>query len=237
MRNFFGKIILAGIVIVGLHMCTSSVLAASPLILVTWRAQTSAPQWFEGKILPVEGSKVTCAVELIGTEGIEKNKLIDLSQSEIRWYVDDDLVKKGIGMKTFSEISQNPFGIPLTGKVALEYTDPETKSKEFISKYFSIPIVQPEVVLETKRINTNTTIGEEIALFGHPFFFSAPLSELTGAWLINEQKKLFDVTSPSVLIKVGENIPNGEIRMKLTIENPRNKLEKSSTLMYFNVAQ
>lgn len=207
--------------------------AAKPLILVTWEAQSSAPKWFEGKALPIEDTKVIFSVEAIGAGNLNKGKLIDLSNREIRWYIEDDLIKKGIGMKTFSEINKNISGIPLSGKVSFDYTDPDTQSREFVSQYFSIPVVRPEVVIDIKRVSDVVYLNEKIEAEGIPFFFNGPTQGLVGTWRINEQQRSFDASTPKIAITIGENIPNNQIQIRLLIENPKNRIEKASAVTFF----
>ncbi|MCL5004571.1 MAG: hypothetical protein M1170_01335, partial [Patescibacteria group bacterium] len=56
--------------------------------LTTWKADGFVPAWYEGKILPSRGSRVSVSFELL-----KNGKISDLSNVVVRWYVNDNLVK------------------------------------------------------------------------------------------------------------------------------------------------
>src|SRR3989338_2362373 len=65
--------------------------------LVSWRAKNYAPPQFLGKTFPNNG----VAVE-IGFDFIDRNRIVDLSNTEIRWTLDNAPAAAGLGLKTFS---------------------------------------------------------------------------------------------------------------------------------------
>lgn len=66
----------------------------APEFLVSWRASNYVPADYQGKILPSKNS----AVE-IGFDVIDKNKIADLSRHNINWFLGDNLIRSGVGLK------------------------------------------------------------------------------------------------------------------------------------------
>ena len=56
--------------------------------MTSWQTKTYAPAWYEGKVFPTYQSFV-----MVGFELVENGKIVDLSRTVVRWYVDGKLLK------------------------------------------------------------------------------------------------------------------------------------------------
>ncbi|RME58653.1 hypothetical protein D6779_06030 [Candidatus Parcubacteria bacterium] len=70
---------------------------ASVQFLIDWKAESVVPRGYQGKALPGPSTKINVSFNII-----DNNKLVDLSNRQIRWYLDDELIESGIGLQTFS---------------------------------------------------------------------------------------------------------------------------------------
>lgn len=133
-----------------------------PELIVTWRAFSYAPPDYTGKILPTKKTLVTAAVE-----ALERNKLADLNQKEVRWYLDNQFLGGGRGLKNIS------FRVP-----AVTSRDPLLRvTIDNQDKFVSLPLAEPEAVI----INP-------VTLQARPYFFNIErLNELDWRWQKDEK--------------------------------------------------
>ena len=126
--------------------------AEEPDLIVTWKANNYTPAWYLGKKIPIAKTKVDVALQVL-----ENNKLVDLSETEIRWYLDNKLRITGAGRANFS------FNAPSTGQgsVIIRVSLPDYKDSEF-NKFIVIPIKIPEIV----------TFKGKTDLKAWPYFFN-----------------------------------------------------------------
>ena len=97
MIKIFKRIGILALLVVGYWLAISVNAQVRPEFLITWRASNYAPSDFAGKILPIPGSALTAALEII-----DGGRIADLSQTEIRWSVNNKIGQSGKGIKTFS---------------------------------------------------------------------------------------------------------------------------------------
>src|SRR3989338_8026257 len=93
---------------------------ALPQFLVSWQAQSYAPARYQGKIFPTKGTPIVISFELI-----DNGKIVDLSKTAVRWYINDELVKNednGLGIKSLQ------FNLP-------DYAGQETEIRIAIPDY------------------------------------------------------------------------------------------------------
>lgn len=198
--------------------------AAAPQFLVSWQAQSYVPGWYQGKILPTNGTPVEINFELI-----DNGKIVDLSKTKIRWYVNDGLVKNeedGLGIKILKADIPNYSGQETEIRISVvDYLGGEP-----LDKIIKIPVVGPEVIINApypdKKISAGPSIFQAI-----PFFFNIKnLNGFSIEWLANEQKPASPSGNPWLLnLNVGPETPKDtEIKLSVSVKNILKELEFAS---------
>jgi len=196
----------------------------SPQFLVSWQAESYAPSWYQGKILPINGAPVEISFELI-----DKGKIADLSKTKVRWYVNDELVKNeenGLGIKSLKIITPNYSGQETEIRISVV----DYKGGETLDKVIKIPVVGPEVLIDSpypdKKISAGLSIFQVV-----PFFFNIKnLNSLSVEWSANEQKPAGLSANPwSLNLNIGPETPIGtEIKISVSVKNLLKELEFAS---------
>lgn len=200
------------------------VFGASPQFLVSWRAQNYVPSWYQGKILPINGTPIEISFELI-----DNTKLVDLSKTKIRWYVNDKLIKNeenGLGIKslkfTIPDYSGNDTEVRIT---IVGYRGSDT-----LDQIIRIPVVGPEVVINAPYPDAKISVGSSI-FQAMPFFFNIKNRDnLTIEWSANGQKAESASGDPWELkLNIDSHTPSGfAVRLSATVQNILNQLETAT---------
>ncbi|MDP3901646.1 MAG: hypothetical protein Q8Q37_01550 [bacterium] len=214
------NIILAIILIAVGYILTAGSTSAqtAPQFMVNWKANDYVAPDYLGKILPTRNTKVD-----VGFELIDNNRPLNLSNYQIRWYVNDKLRTSGSGKKGFSfninAITHSPQIIKI---IVVNYRETD------LEKTFVIPVVNPEVHLQS--------LGDY--KFGvRPFFFNViNINNINFRWTVNNSviDKLGD--QPNVLDLGIQNYNIGDIiNLEVSVNNPFNKLETAATSINLNI--
>jgi len=115
--------------------------APIPESVITWQAQNYAPGSFLGKKLPIRGTTINFAIQLI-----DNNQLIDASDKEVRWYTNSNLIKSGIGLNNFT------YTIPLNSEDLLLVRSVIIYQGVEVNQFLEIPVVDPEVVIDSSQL-------------------------------------------------------------------------------------
>lgn len=192
--------------------------------LTSWQAQNYAPFWYQGKIFPTKGTPAEISFELI-----DKGKIVDLSKTIVRWYVNDKLVANednGLGLKTLKIISPDYAGHETNIKIAIvNYLGGDT-----LYKNIAIPIVGPEVVIGAPYADGKISTGSSI-FKATPFFFNIKdLNNLSIGWSIDEQKPEGTAGNPwSLNLNIESGTPSGaEINLSVSVKNILSEMEFAS---------
>lgn len=138
--------------------------AATPVLIVTWKARSYVPLSYLGKALPVGGTPLEVAAALF-----EGGRAVSLASTEVRWYRENTLVARGKGRTNFS------FLTPRTGEdmVRLRVNIPNYQGAA-LDQFIDIPLVQPEAVIDAAALPKLTPLF---------YFFSiVNPSSLTTSW-------------------------------------------------------
>lgn len=199
-----------------------------PQFMVSWQADSYVPSWYQGKILPTQGSKIK-----VGFELIDGGKIITLSENRVRWYINDKLVKNessGLGIKSYSSIVSDYAGKDTEIKIAILPCAGRCggyKGGEILYKIIKIPVVSPEAVIDAPYKERRIFAGKNIFL-AYPFFFSVKnLDEISLSWFVNGQEAKVDDKEPGVLnLKIDSAAVSGDaISLRLIIKNLLKDLE------------
>ena len=187
---------------------------ANPVI-ITWQANNYFPADYAGRAAVTPGTPVIASVEII-----ENNKLVDISKSDIRWYVNDEFKSGGSGLKTFSFITKQRGSGYETLRASVGVGDASFQNS------VQINIVQPEVVLDAKSSDKTVRARTQLSLSAIPFFFNVDsLNELSFDWQINNER----VSSNNNEVSVNVGTPNSQFQksvpVTVTVKNSGNPYE------------
>ncbi|MBN2197759.1 hypothetical protein JW698_00970 [Candidatus Wolfebacteria bacterium] len=203
----------------------------SPQFLISWQAQNYAPTWYQGKIFPVRGTPVEVNFEIVNN-----GKLVDLSDVKILWYINDELAKNekdGLGIKTL-KFNVSDYG---GGEVEIRIVLPDYLEGELLDKIIKIPIVMPELVINSPYPDNKVEIGESF-FQAIPFFFNIEFIDILSIdWTANNQKSIGLAENPYLLnLNISSETPkNTEINISALVKSILNNLEFANKSIKLNV--
>ncbi|MEK7635899.1 MAG: hypothetical protein AAB405_02295 [Patescibacteria group bacterium] len=204
----------------------------SPQFMVSWQADSTAPAWYSGKIFPTKDSPVEISFELIDSSSASLTaggKIVDLSKTTIRWYINDKLVKNesdGLGIKYLKFITADYPGQDTEIRISI----PNYKNFGPLDKIIAIPIVKPQTIIIAPYSDRKITAGKSV-FEAIPFFFSAKdLSNITYKWFV-DNRVVSDIGDNQRILdfNIPQEVPKGTVvNIKATIKNLLKDLEFSS---------
>lgn len=143
--------------------------------IISYDVQNYYPPGFRGRprLTPY-------SVIVVRLEAFKDGKLVNLSDTDISWYLNDKRLKGGRGLKELT--------VPVTdnagGSVRIRaYAD---TGAILIEKALSLTIEKPYVVLETPYSNNQVPATDDVVLLGVPYFFTAPdFKNLNFSWKVD----------------------------------------------------
>jgi len=175
---------------------------------ITWQANNYYPADFSGKALATNGTTVNASVNLV-----ESQKIQDLSQATITWYLDGSFFKQGTGL------NQVNFTVTKTrGDNHSIRADVQTKNG-LLSPSVSIPITSPKVVVVNPYSSQTISKTSQINLEAIPYFFNVKsFGNLIFSWIVGDKAQpsgndnklslTMDPTSQGVVSIIGR-VDNG----------------------------
>lgn len=198
----------------------------APQFLISWKADSYAPNWYQGKVFPTRGSRVEVAFELI-----DNGKVADISKTKVRWYVNDRLVlneKNGLGIKTHSfRVVDYPGQDVEIRIVVVDY-----KNGDQLSDLIIIPVAHSEAIIDApyagRKIGNISNNKHSFSVY--PFFFNvSDLSKLSFKWLVNNRPAESGGSAEKLDLSVDPLAPSGfEIDISAKINNLSNEIEFAS---------
>ncbi|KKS82762.1 MAG: hypothetical protein UV58_C0005G0016 [Candidatus Wolfebacteria bacterium GW2011_GWC1_43_10] len=211
-------------------------LAAEPLLLFSWKAQNFVPDWFGGKSLPINQTKILMSFEAVSQSQADLGKIMDVSEKEISWYVNDKTVGKGKGLKSVTVTKDDFPRDSIDVKIKGEFYDADAKESYFVNKYFTVPISEPEIVLSYKKTENYFSLNETARFDLFPFFFNVASDFLDIGWRVNE-REINPLLRENLFLdlKVSDMPPTGQVRISASAKNARDVLEDASKSLIFKV--
>ena len=217
-----GFLIAVFLLSIGCWLLAISVNAQTKLeFFVSWQAQNYAPSWYQGKILPINGTPVNISFELI-----DNGKIADLSKTTVRWYVNDNLVlneNNGLGIKNLKINIPDYSG----GQTEIRIAVIDYLKNGFMDKLIEIPVKGPEAIINAPYADGKIKTGSSVLnLF--PFFFNIKdVSNLLVSWSVNGQKPISaDGNSYILNLNIGSETPkNTAINLSVAVKNILKELE------------
>jgi hypothetical protein len=186
--------------------------ASGPTFLMTWRAINSyAPAGYAGEILPNQQSQIMASVEVISPSG----QPVDLSGQTIYWYQNENLLGGSVGIQ---RIEFRPYG-EAPNVITLRVDLPDYPGGD-IEHEISIPIVQPQAVIEAPFPGGNFS-ASAITLQALPYFFgTTSTDELSFSWTANGQTANNAENPTSLQISLPASTPAGyQLPVELAIQS------------------
>ncbi len=204
---------------------TSFSAVSNPEIVMTWKANSFIPHWYKGKAMPIRNSEIKAGLLLT-----DNGKVVDLSRYEIRWIGDNGIFEKGIGLVNLSfklnKLISEPQNLTAT---VVGYNG------QNIKKTMSIPVVVPEISVDTNLNSSLVKDGGLALLRAVPLFFNINKeSDINVKWNLNNKSLASE--SADGLIEL--NVPKFGMEaftIDLTANNKLQELEIASTEKYFNI--
>jgi len=198
---------------------TSCSAQQSPQFFVSWQANSFVPSWYEGKVFPTTGSRISIKFDLI-----DKGIAVDLSKTTARWYINDKLVineKNGLGIKSYSFVTNGYAGKNLSVRISIP-----NYNGSVLDKVIDIPIVSPEVVINAPYSSKMVSSGK-LSFEAIPFFFNiSDISKLSFLWNANSQPT--SATGNPFLNLNIDAVSGSKIDLGVLIKNISNELETAS---------
>lgn len=211
------------------------VLAAEPQALFSWKAQNYVPVWYEGKSFPINRTTITASFEAVSQSRADFGKIIDLSNTDIKWYFNNNLVKEGNNLKTISVVKDDFPRNVVNIKVSFNFSDSDSGENYVTNQYLAIPIYSPDVVILTNKQDLTTSVNGILNLKAVPFFFNAVSDYLNLNWSVNGQSVPLGSDPYGLDLKIGSDVPYQQARINISASNPDNVLEQASKSILFNV--
>lgn len=223
------KIIAGGGLILGLVFIpfkSGAQIAVNPLI-ITWQANNYFPADYAGRALVTPNAPIIASVELV-----QNNKFIDITQAEIRWYLDDNMIANGTGLKTVSFSAKQQTDGFQTLRVALKIKNTSLENS------IQIPISQPAVIISFPSAQKTAAAGSQINLQAIPLFFNVDsLSQLVFDWQINNQKITGQGNQVTVKVGVPQSAYQNSIPISVTVQNSENPYEFNKGFIMLSIVQ
>jgi len=186
-----------------------ALVAAGEDFLITWKSNGFVPSAYQGKILPAKKSRVALAFEII-----KAGQSINLKNSEVRWFVNNKLIGRGVGLKkiTLTVSDTNDLAVRISVK---------GPGKDEWEKLVVIPVARPELIIDGPTIVEG---GAKIVTFyGRPFFFNIKsLKDLTFKWRVGGQETIGEVAAPEILeVLIPAELKNTALTIAAAAQNNR----------------
>ncbi len=187
--------------------------SAGPIFLITWETTGSyIPSFYQGKMLPTYGSKITASLELISPQG----KVINLSGQTIYWYVNDILAGGGTGVQqmTFPPIGDAP------SITTLRVTMPDYNGA-VLAHAVNIPMTLPEAVIYAPYPGGQFS-QNPLSIQALPYFFNiSDPSKLSYSWSVNGQSGSNTENPETADVTLPQGTPSGTgVDVSLSLTNP-----------------
>ena len=195
-------------------------LAHGQEFLFNWEGDSFVPGFYQGKRMVTDNSLLNMSFELI-----ENDRLINVNNKGIEWYVDGKLAQKGIGLQ---KITTNGFDVSRSN-ISIRVLIKNYKGNN-LEKNFVIPKVIPKVVIERNFINDIVLTGVNIIKAWPLFFNVINLQDLTINWFSNNTSQSGqDVESPNILeLDIPADNRQSSLYLTTTVINNNNISERAT---------
>ncbi len=192
-------------------LLVSTATAQTSDLILNWKSDVFVPAFYSGKALPTASSKVKLSVNLL-----RDNRLLSLGGREISWYLNNKLIKKGVGGQKADFLAED--GSNALVRVVVKIGEQE------VEKIITIPVIKPELVIAPQPTNVFQAL---------PFFFNArKISDFIFRWMVGGRETQGKVGSPDVLeLGAPEGLEQAEIILSASVQNKQSPLEVGKSVL------
>ncbi|MCL5017082.1 MAG: hypothetical protein M1155_00230 [Patescibacteria group bacterium] len=189
--------------------------------LISWRATNYVPANYPGKVMPTIGSSVEVSFDCL-----DQGKFVDLSEQNILWYLGDNLLQSGVGLKSvkFTVNQVNP---------QISISIPKYKDAKYpmgdLEGLTTIPTTQAKAVINAPYPARTIKVGTN-PLQAIPYFFNvSDPSQLNISWNVDGSDVSGQSGNPSILnlttTTQGNPAVGANTGINITIQNPASYYE------------
>ena len=215
----------------------NKVFAADPQFFVSWSADSFTPSWYEGKAFPTKGSKVNVSFELVSQNSADFGKIVNLSSSQIRWYINDSFYIQQNGLNSLTFTNNSFPNSTIKVRISAEVTNPSDGNSSLVNKYVTIPVASPKVIISSKDFSRILGPNSAVNLTAAPFFFNVDsINNISAIWNVSGQQSDKNAENPfSLVVKFGQNIFPGPITVNINAQNIKDVLETAVSSLGFTM--
>lgn len=186
--------------------CCSFVFASGPSFVFSWASSSDAPDWFLGKKMPSSNSSVVASFELISQNKSDFGKIVNLKNSEVRWYVNGKFIFSGNGLQKI----EVPKSVLVSGyndiRASVNFYNSDIGTSGFVDGFFSFPVLEPEIVINYQNFERKIDKNGSVFLRAIPFFFDGA-SGVSVNWKVDGNKVNLSGGDPfELVVNLGKNI-------------------------------
>lgn len=234
MNSFYKKVILITILIIG-GIIFKGANAADPEFMVSWKPNTYTPSYYQGKSLPIEDSYIDVSFEMISKNANDFGKIIDISDKQVRWYINGDIVSRMDGRSKLRINNNMVSGSRIAVDIEVEYYN-DKGNTYFPRKRIEIPVSNPKVYILNKSKNSSL-LENKLSFLAEPMFFNVnKLSSLIINWSVNRNSVEDNSQGFNLDINLGGNIPYNKIDLGASVYNKDDGLEFAQGFKTFNLS-
>ncbi len=199
--------------------------------LISWKAINYVPADYKGKILPSKNSTIQISFDVL-----DSGKFINISKQQVEWYLNDNLIKSGVGLKSITfTASTNSNVIEI---LIPNYTDSKYSAAQ-INTIITIPIASPEIVIKAPYPNKNITIGDNLFQVLPYFFNINTLNQLKVDWEVDGVKNSGTADRQDILnlttTSQGQAATGTNVGIKAFVQNLTNQFEFAQNYINLNI--
>ena len=206
---------------------------------LTWITNSQAPIFYRAKLIPTQNSLVTIsALPFIYRPGTKN--LMASNNLIYNWKIDGkmDSEKSGINRPSYAFRADNFSGNSYDMRLEIKTADGAVS----LSKYTTIPVVKPRVLMHFSDPKTNlpygtalknlTTGAVNLNFIAETYFFTAPAKNLKWLWFINNAEVGGVNKKPwlATLNLANDFLGQLSAQIKVTAQNPGNELEIAQSI-------
>jgi hypothetical protein len=162
--------------------------------IISWKAINYVPADYKGKILVSKNSDIEISFDVL-----DNSKFIDISEQEVKWYINNNLLESGVGLKTikFTVVDNKDQFVEIS---IPNYNDSKYKNAD-LGAIITIPSARPEVVINAPYQNKTMNINIKENIFQVlPYFFGiSNLNQLKIDWTVNGADIIGETNRPDIL--------------------------------------
>lgn len=195
----------------------------APRVVITWEAATLAPAGYEGQRLSTSNSLVTVSMGVISD-----GKIMDLSDQNVYWYINDSFFRGGIGLDRV--LVETPEITDAIFEIRAELPD----SPEGLLKTIRIPVVSPKMVIQSNR-PAGQFRQSPLVLGARAFYFNvSDIGKLAINWEVNGVSPKNTENPSTLVINLPESARAGYVvNVRLLGKNPSGFFEGASKQLSF----